>query len=310
MNFKDKKVGVLMGGMSSEREVSFSTGNAVIKGLTAKGYDVVQIDAQKDLAQLLLENGIEVVYNALHGKYGEDGCIQGLLEVMKIPYTGSGITSSAIAMDKQISNTLAKQEGLDVPKWQVVLTEEFEKVGVENIKIPSLPVVVKPVAEGSSVGISIVEEKAELKAAFIEAFKWDRRILVQECIKGREITVALLDGKALGTVEVTPRLAFYNYKAKYTKGMTDYQSPAPILDDERVCVHKAAEKANAMLFCEGATRADFIRDEKGVFYFLEVNTLPGLTETSLVPMVAASTGIPFEDLVEQVLSGARLKMGR
>lgn len=309
MNYKDKKVGVLLGGMSSEREVSFNTGKAVVKALLNKGYDVVEIDPQKDLAIELEKQGVEVVYIALHGKYGEDGCTQGLLEVMQIPYTGSGVTSSAVAIDKQISNTIVAQAGLTMPESQVVTREQFDSSSLVDVKMP-LPVVTKPMTEGSSVGISIVREQDELKGALEESFRFDRRVLVQRYIKGREITVGVLDGRPLGTVEIIPKQDFYNYTAKYTQGGSEYLFPAPLLKDKEAEFFHLAEKANQVLGCEGATRVDFIFGGDEVPYFLEVNTLPGLTSTSLVPMVAQSAGIPFDDLVERILSGASLKMGR
>lgn len=302
-----KKVGVLLGGMSSEREVSLSTGRAVVKALSDKGYDVVMIDAQKDLARQLTDTGVEVVYNALHGKFGEDGCVQGLLEVLGIPYTGSSVTASAVAMDKVISNVLLKRAGLTVPAWQV-FHRDIRTNGLPDLDFP-LPVVVKPVTEGSSVGISIVREPLALASALETAFEYDARAMVQQFVDGREITVAVLEGKALGTVEVRPKLEFYNYLAKYTKGMTEYLCPAPVSVKMEEELFRLAERGNAALACEGGTRVDFIVDEKDVPYVLEINTLPGLTETSLVPKVAAGAGIPFEDLVERILQGARLKMG-
>lgn len=309
MKYKDKKVGVLLGGMSSEREVSFNTGGAVVSALKNKGYDVVEIDPQQDLAFALAKESVEVVYIALHGKYGEDGCTQGLLEIMQIPYTGSGVISSAVAIDKHISNTLAITEGLTVPE-SVTITQDQYDSDSEPEPALSLPVVVKPMTEGSSVGISIVQKPEEWKPALEEGFKYDRRLLVQRYIKGREITVGVVDGRALGTVEIKPKHEFYNYTAKYTKGGSEYLFPAPLSEQMERDVFLMAEKANLVFGCEGATRVDFILGEDDVFYFLEVNTLPGLTATSLVPMVAKSAGIPFDDLVEQILSGASLKMGR
>ena len=303
-----KKVGVLLGGMSSERDVSMDTGRAVVKALTAKGYDVAEVDAQQDLAAVLVAKGVEVIYIALHGKWGEDGAIQGLCEVMKIPYTGSSVTGSAVAMDKSISNVLLESAGLHVPAWQIVRRRDAQSFSYDDLQFP-LPVVVKPATEGSSVGISIVRKNQELAAALETAFEWDERVMVQAFIKGREITVGVLDGEALGTVEVRPKLEFYNYKAKYTKGMTEYLCPAPIEPALETELFAFAESANEALGCEGGTRVDFIVDEQNTPYVLELNTLPGLTETSLVPKIAKGVGIPFDDLVERILSGARLKMG-
>lgn len=308
MKYSNSKVGVLLGGMSSEREVSFSTGRAVIKALISKGYDVVEIDAQQDLPEVLTKEGVQVVYNALHGKWGEDGCIQGLLEVMKIPYTGSSVTSSAVSMDKEITNVLIERAGLTVPKTEIALKSDGAARTASDIGA-ELPVVVKPATEGSSVGISIVKAESELSDALKEAFRWDERVLVQQYIKGREVTIAVVDDVAMGTVEVRPKLDFYNYKAKYTKGMTEYISPAPLDAETEKVLLESSVSAGRALGCQGAIRVDFIISENGTPYFLEVNTLPGLTELSLVPMAAKSAGLTFEDLVEKVLSGATLKMG-
>ena len=308
MKYIDRKVGVLLGGMSAEREVSLATGAAVVTALKEKGYDVVEIDMHEGLAYELAQNGVQVVYIALHGKYGEDGCVQGMLEVMKIPYTGSSVIASAIAMDKKVSADIWSANGLPVPETVVLHADDAADFSLEDVEF-GLPLIVKPATEGSSVGITIVKEIEQIDEALEEAFKYDDRVLLQRYIKGREISVAVLDGQALGTVEIKPKLEFYNYKAKYTKGMTVYLVPAPLDDDLSGEVMHLAQEANNIIGSEGSVRVDFIIDEEGTPYLIELNTLPGLTETSLVPKIAAQKGIEFNELVEMILDGARLKMG-
>ncbi|MDP8257413.1 MAG: D-alanine--D-alanine ligase [Candidatus Alcyoniella australis] len=303
-----KRVGVLLGGPSSEREVSFNTGAAVCDALQRKGYEVVRIDVGRDLALQLERHGVELVYNALHGKWGEDGCVQGLLELMRIPYTGSGVTASAVAMDKVISKRLFQAADLPVPQWALIEPGSAEEVSLDDLPL-ELPLVVKPTTEGSSMGISIVREAGQLKAALEEALRFDRRVILERYIKGREINVGVLDGEALGTVEVRPKLEFYNYEAKYTQGMTDYLCPAPIEPERELEALDLARRAHTALGCAGGTRVDLILDGNNGWWLLEVNTLPGLTQTSLLPKIARAAGIEFDDLVERILLGAGLKVG-
>jgi D-alanine-D-alanine ligase len=311
--WRNKKVGVLLGGPSSEREVSLRTGQAVSRALREKGYDVVDLDLTAHTALDLLDDGVEVVYNALHGKWGEDGCVQGLLEVLRIPYTGPGVTSSAVGMDKVISKRLFAAEGLPVAPYLVLPRAASVRAAASFGR----PVVVKPATEGSSVGVAIAETDDELTRALADAFALDERVIVEAFVAGREIQVAVLGDEALGLVEVCPKkqpgekFTFYDYRHKYTKGMTDYfTKPSNLPEALAAQIMDLAVRANRAILGEGVVRVDFLLDAKQQPWLLEVNTLPGLTELSLVPMIARDwKGLAFADLVEKVLDTARLKIG-
>ena len=300
---KGKRVGVLMGGLSSERDVSLRTGAAMLEALRSKGYDVSAIDVGRDLpARLVAERG-EVAVVALHGRYGEDGCIQGLLEAMQIPYTGSGVLASAAAMDKVFTKRVFMAE--EIPVADHVAFAPTEAVRLSDIPF-GLPCVVKPSREGSSVGVSLVHTEAEFDAAVEEARRHPGEVLVEKYVKGREVNVAVLYGQALGAIEIRPSREFYDYTAKYTPGMTEYVYPAPLPPDVYDMVLRMGERAHAALGCDGATRADLIVTD-GSMIVLEVNTLPGMTATSLLPKIAAGQGIDFPSLCERLLLGAALK---
>jgi D-alanine-D-alanine ligase len=313
--WKNKKVGVLMGGPSSEREVSLRTGQAVLKALREKGYEAVELDLHENTAAQMLAQGVQVVYNALHGKWGEDGCVQGLLEVLRIPYTGPGVTASAVGMDKVISKRLFEAEGLAVPPYRVI--RRADRRGVAADSPFGWPVVAKPATEGSSVGTAIATTPAELAVAMDAAFQLDERILLEQYLPGREIQVAVLGDDPLGLVEVRPKkmpgekITFYDYAHKYTKGMTEYFTRPENLDDATAAeIMRLAVVANRAIGGEGLVRVDLILDGAGRPWVLEVNTLPGLTELSLAPMIARDwRGLAFADLVEKVLDTARLKIG-
>ena len=301
-----KRVAVLYGGKSSEREVSLKTGAAIAKALQEKGHDVALIDVDGDVAAKLRAEKVAVAFNALHGRWGEDGCIQGLLEAMEIPYTGSGVTASAIGMDKVLSKLLFRSVGLGVCDYKVFPAADAERIRLADLPF-GLPCIVKPANEGSSVGVSLVKQEAELTAACREAAKWKGDVIVERFVKGKECQVAVLDGKALGVIEVVPANAFYDYAAKYTAGTTQYFYPARIPEAATKMLMEAGEKAHRALGCVGVTRTDFILVEDGSAFILEVNTLPGMTATSLVPKIAAGNGIPFPELCERLLDGAALK---
>lgn len=301
-----KRVAVLYGGKSSEREVSLKTGAAVAKALGEKGYDVVLVDVDAEVAAKLRAERIAVAFNALHGRWGEDGCIQGLLEAMEIPYTGSGVTASAIGMDKVLSKLLFRSVGLRVCDYRVFPAADAERIRVADLPF-GLPCIVKPANEGSSVGVSLVTQEAELTAACREAARWKGDVIVERFVKGKECQVAVLDGKALGVIEVVPANAFYDYAAKYTAGTTQYFYPARISEAATRMLMESGERAHRALGCVGVTRTDFILVDDGSAFVLEVNTLPGMTATSLVPKIAAGNGIPFPDLCERLLDGAGLK---
>jgi D-alanine-D-alanine ligase len=294
------RIGVLMGGRSAEREVSLKTGAAVLAALQRKGYDAVGIDADATVGQRLAQERVSLVFNALHGRFGEDGAIQGLLETVGIPYTGSGVLASALGMDKVVSRRLFETTGLPVPRYILA---------TRDAPIPALPfpypVVVKPNGEGSSVGVSIVPHASALSVALEEAFRYDRRILIEAYVAGKEIQVGILGDRALGAIEIRPKTGFYDYIAKYTPGMSEHIFPAPLPPDVTHRTLEVSLAAFRALGCEGYGRVDCLVDEAGTPYILEVNTLPGLTETSLLPDIARGVGIAFDDLVEAIVASAR-----
>jgi len=304
--WEGKKVAVLYGGRSSEREVSLKTGAGCAEALRSKGHDVALIDAGVDVAERLRASGAAVAFIALHGRYGEDGCIQGVLESMEIPYTGSGVLASALGMNKAFSKLLFRDHGLSVAEYRVVPRDRASLVTVADLPF-GLPAVVKPACEGSSVGVQIVRDGDQLRKACVEAARYQGDVLVERYLRGIEVHVAVLDGKTLGAIEVVPSREFYDYTAKYTAGTTEYFYPARLPDEALQRVARAAEVAHGALGCAGVSRVDFIVTAAGEPYVLEVNTLPGMTATSLVPKIAAGNGISFPDLCERLLDGATLK---
>ncbi|MCB0218647.1 MAG: D-alanine--D-alanine ligase [Chrysiogenetes bacterium] len=308
---KDMKVGVLLGGLSSEREVSLRSGTAMAAALKARGYKVATIDVGRDLPSKLTRAKIDVAVNALHGKWGEDGCVQGLLEVMGIPYTGSGVVASAICMDKAATKRILSAAGLSTASFiELRIPAKGVAAYLESVESPfGYPVVVKPNSEGSSVGVEMVQRAGELQRVLKGAARKSKHLLLEKFIAGRELSVAVLDGKPLGTVEIKTRRNFYDYKAKYTKGETEYLVPAP-LDAvvERRLMDEAA-RVHTLLGCRGVSRVDFILAEGLEGNILEINTLPGMTELSLVPKIAAGAGYSYEDLCEEILKGASLSVG-
>jgi len=302
---KEKKIGVLMGGLSAEREVSLKSGAAVHKALLESGYDAVAIDVGRDLAARLAAEQIETAFICLHGRYGEDGSVQGLLELMGIPYTGSGVLASALAMDKIFAKQIFAASGMTITPY--VVAKQGEEPAAASLPFP-LPVVVKPSREGSSVGVSIVRRAEDLRAAVAAAFSYDREILVEQYIKGREIQVGILDGQAIGAIEIVPKNEFYDFEAKYTDGMATHILPAPLPPEQYAALLKAGEQAHRCLGCSGYSRVDFIVTASGAAYVLEVNTLPGMTALSLLPEIAQGAGISFAQLVERIVVSAALKI--
>jgi D-alanine-D-alanine ligase len=297
-----KKIGVLMGGLSAEREVSLKSGAAVLAALQSRGYRAVGIDVGRDLPEKLVSEGIEAAFIALHGRFGEDGSIQGLLELMGIPYTGSGVLASALAMNKVYSKVVFRAAGLTIAPHQVLRRGEKLELSF------ALPVVVKPSQEGSSVGVSIVHDLALMDAALAEAFDYDSEILVERFIDGREVQVGILDGQALGAIEIVPKGEFYDFEAKYTPGMADHILPARLPAAIYADVLRAGEQAHAALGCQSYSRVDFLVTSTGECYILEVNTLPGMTDLSLLPEIARGAGIEFPELIERILLAASLKI--
>ncbi len=298
------RIGVLMGGRSSEREVSLRTGQAVYRALLRRGYRAVAIDVGDSLVKQLQAKKVEMAFLALHGPGGEDGTIQGLLETIGLPYTGSGVRASAMAMHKVTAKTLLACHGIPVPDGIVV------RKGMAASKPARLkwPVVVKPAAEGSTIGISIVRKTSEWRTALACAHAHDREAIVEAYIPGHEVTVSVLRGtrgsRALPTIEIVAPGGFYDYAAKYTKGRSRYLCPAPLPARVNQLVTELAVRACDVLGCDGAARVDFRVTPRGKPYVLEVNTIPGMTETSLLPMAAAKAGMDYDTLTERILESA------
>ena len=289
---------VLMGGLSGERKISLLTGKACSKALKKKGYKVVDLDAKGYFVDELKQLKPKIVFNALHGKYGEDGFVQSILESLKIPYTHSGVLSSSLAMDKELSRLIFIKNNLKVPKYFLLQKDHQGNSNKKfNNKKIKFPIVIKPINEGSSLGVSICKNKKQFTNKYKKLMENYDRILVEEYIPGREIQVAVMGEKALGAIELVPRRQFYDYTAKYSNtAQTQHIMPAPLSPKKYKEILGLAKKAHELLGCRGITRSDF-RFFKNKFYLLETNTQPGLTKLSLVPEIAQYCGIKFEDLV-------------
>jgi D-alanine-D-alanine ligase len=300
-----KRIAVLKGGLSQEREVSLKTGAAVAGALRGLGYTVVEIDVGVDLASRLLEEKAEVAFIALHGRFGEDGCVQGLLESMRLPYTGSGVLASAAGMDKIFSKRIFDAFKIPTPAW--VAFDTPEEARMAPLPFP-LPVVTKPSREGSSIGVSVCNSEAEYHTALELIADLGGQVLVERFVKGREIQVGFLDGEILGAIEVVATRAFYDYQAKYAEESgTRYLFPAQLEPEVQERIFDICLKANRALGCRGATRSDTLLSPEGEVFLLEVNTLPGMTAMSLLPKIAAGRGLGFAALCERLLLGASLK---
>ncbi|WP_027834448.1 D-alanine--D-alanine ligase [Maritalea myrionectae] len=300
-----KHVAVLMGGWASEREVSLSSGKACADALERCGYQVSRVDVDRDLGHVLEELKPDVAFNALHGRFGEDGTVQGLLEIMGIPYTHSGVSASSIAMNKHLSKVFFKANGIPVTDHFVALRDEVAR---KHQMEP--PYVIKPVADGSSVGVFIVKQGTEHPPQEILRTDWKsgEELMVERYIAGRELTCAVMGGVALAVTEVITDLNFYNYEAKYAQGGSKHIFPADVSSNIYQTAQKLALKAHESLGCKGVTRTDFRLSmhggEEGDLICLEINTQPGMTPTSLVPEMAAHAGHDFEDLVRWILEDA------
>jgi D-alanine-D-alanine ligase len=305
-SFKKRRTAVLMGGLSREREISLKTGKAILKALKAKGYEAHPIDVGYDIAETLMKEKIECAFVALHGRFGEDGTIQGMLELMRIPYTGSGVLASALALHKIMAKRVFHYEKIPTPFFEVFYRSQLGKDSPRDTSLP-LPVVVKPAREGSTIGVSIVREEEELPSALKRAGKYDEEILVEEYMTGKEITVGILDELPLPIIEIVPRSGFYDYHSKYTKGETEYVVPARVPREKYLSAQEVSLKAYRALGCCGCVRVDLMTDEQDNPYVVDVNTMPGMTETSLVPKAASYAGIGFDELAERILLGASLK---
>lgn len=306
---KNQVVAVVMGGPSAEREVSLNTGAAIANALREYGYtNVVEIDLDpRNFGKQLAESKAEVVFNAVHGLYGEDGRLQTLLEIREMPYTGSGMIASVSCMDKVITKRMLRDAGISTPACLIVNKKE---IGIKEkiMQRFSLPVVIKPASQGSSIGVEIVKEENQLDEALANAFKYSRDILVEEFIGGKELTVSMMqkDGEvvALPVIHIAPHSGMYDYHSKYTKGATEYICPADLDEETTKKVQEISKQAYEVLGCSGVARADVMLDETGNGYVLEINTVPGMTATSLVPKAAAAAGISFPELCNIILQSA------
>lgn len=298
MSGKEKHVAVLMGGWSAERKVSLSSGNACADALEDAGYRVSRVDVDRNVATTLRDLRPDVAFNALHGPFGEDGAIQGLLELLQIPYTHSGILASALGMNKAKSKTLFKAAGIPVPEGKIVPRRQAAR---KHILKP--PYVIKPVAEGSSVGVFIVTEDMAHPPQQLHAEDWEfgEMVIVERFVPGRELTCAVMGDVALGVIDIVPAVGFYDYDAKYAPGGSAHILPAELSPNIYQLVQKLALQAHQTLGCRGVSRADFRYDDRpfgtGEVVCLEVNTQPGMTPTSLVPEMAAHAGHAFVELV-------------
>ena len=293
-----KQVAVLMGGQSAEREISLKTGEAALNALQQLGYNAVGIDVGSDLPAQLREAAVDVAFIALHGRFGEDGRVQGLLEMLQIPYTGSGVLASSMAIDKVVTKQMLLYSELPTPGFDYMRPGDSAEKLFERCKY--LPLIVKPSREGSTIGISIARSREALRHGIDTAAALDGTVLVEEFIDGIELTVSVLNGQALPIIQIVPKSGFYDYHAKYSSGQTEYLLPAPVDAVIYQRIQQAAVEACRALGCRGAARVDFMLRERE-FYCIEVNTIPGMTETSLLPKAAQAAGIDFTRLVEQIL---------
>jgi len=307
------RIGVLCGGRSEEREVSLRSGEAVYRALLAAGYhDVLKIDVGFDLVEQLKENKIELAFLALHGKYGEDGTIQGLLEMLEIPYTGSGVLASALAINKIAAKKIFALEGIPTPAFTVVTRREVLNQGLEQaaaraIKEVGVPAVVKANTQGSTIGISFVHEQEKMSAAIESALEYDHDVLIEEFIFGMEVTASVLgnhDPVTLPLIEITSVTGVYDYQAKYTPGMSDHIIPPRLPEEIQSKIKELAVRAYLALGCRGFGRVDFMVKNDEIFA-LEVNTLPGMTATSLFPDAAKHAGIDFPELADRLVKLAQ-----
>ena len=304
-----RRVGVLMGGSSGEREISLKTGEGVAQALESRGHDVVRVVlGAEPIDRTLRAADIDVAFLALHGRGGEDGSIQGMLELLGIPYTGSGILASALAMDKLKAKEMFRLHNIPTPPYYVATEADLAELDELHGSF-GFPVIVKPRNEGSSIGLTKANDLRELRAGIEAALEHDRWALVERYIQATEIHVGILDGRVLGAIEVVPKSGLYDYKAKYAAGQTEYILPPRLAATRARGVMNLAERAVRALGCTGACRVDLLVTEGENEYVLEVNTLPGMTPTSLLPKIAAAAGMDYPTLCEAILEGADLRAG-
>ena len=306
---KSAKIAVLCGGMSSEAEVSRRSGKGCYEALKRLGYNNAQlVEVDKNIAQTLKEGHYDYAYNALHGKYGEDGCIQGILEILRIPYTGCGVMSSAVCMNKEYTKRILST-CKDIPMAKSAFVQKGENLE-EKTKDLKFPVITKPVSEGSSFGMTKVNKREDLKAAYEEATKYNDDVLIEEFIDGVFVTVGVLekDGGNFATeiLEIRPKNEWYDFEAKYTPGMSDFILPANMSKELTTKTKEIAIKAHEIAGCRGVSRVDFMISKDNIPYVIEINTSPGMTETSDLPAQSAVMGINYDNLVQIILNSAGL----
>ncbi|MBK8480328.1 MAG: D-alanine--D-alanine ligase [Proteobacteria bacterium] len=306
--FKDKRVGVLMGGLSAEREISLISGEAVLAALRERGYQAEGLIADAQVDRVLRAAAVDVVFLALHGRWGEDGCVQGLLELMGLPYTGSGVLASALAMHKVKAKEIFRLHNLPTPPYYVLPAAQINELATIHGSF-GFPVVVKPAGEGSSLGVSIAGDPSELKAACERAALLDDCLLIERHIGGKEVCVGILNGRALGAIGIVSHNQLFDFDAKYTAGQAHFHVPAKLSAERYRGVLTQAQRAHQALGCSGATRVDMIVSDLGNEYVLEVNTLPGLTPRSLLPRLGEHAGLSYGALVEEILASAALRAG-
>ena len=294
---KPNKIAVLMGGPGEEREISLKSGKAIQLALDDIGYNVLSITMENKLGDIISDlHSVDLVFLGLHGSIGENGTIQGFLESLGIKYTGSGPLSSAICMDKNISKIIARDSKVNTPNWKIVTRDQ-----TLNEDNSEFPLVIKPNDQGSTVGLTVVHDESELGPALNLAYNYSSSVMVEQFIEGRELTVTLIGGKALPVCEIIPSHELYDYECKYTSGMSKYVCPADIDLDLTERVQEITEKLFDVLKCRHYSRADFRLDNEENLWFLEMNTLPGMTDTSLAPMAAKAAGFSFNDLIDRIV---------
>ena len=303
-SWHNKRVGVLFGGLSAEQEISRLTGAGVSQALRERGYMVTPIEVDAIGTWITHIRTIDVAFIALHGKFGEDGTVQAVLELLGVPYTGSGVLASALAMNKPMAKRVWQTYGLPTPAWQVI-----DKEKPDAVTLP-YPVVVKPITEGSSVGVSIVRSAEALQSGLADAFRYDPQALVETYIPGKEVTIGILGERALGAMEVIAKGEFHSYDVKYTAGREEFILPAPLPSSLYKHVLQIALTAHLALGCSGYSRVDTRINEQGEVFLLEVNSLPGFTALSYLPRIAAVVGFAYGDLIEAILQQATLHIQR
>jgi len=307
VNMKKKKILVLMGGISEEREVSLRSGKAVLDALLALDYEALAIDFNSSAIKEIIEYKPDLVFIALHGKYGEDGTVQGLLDSLQIPYTGSGVATSAICIDKVLSKRFFNAEGIPNAPFRIIFNHDLTDPDILREQLISnigLPMVVKAATQGSSIGTFIIKDENEILSAVNNAFKYSREVLIEKFIDGQELTVAIIgneEPQVLPLIEITSANEFYDYESKYTKGMCEHIIPARIGEESQADITRISKQVYTLMGCRGFARVDFMLDNNGQPYVLEVNTIPGMTEMSLVPDAARAAGISFTELIDIIV---------